>query len=139
LCLVSIILLRADIEMAPFNVGLIGYGFSTKCFHLPFILPNPNLAVYAFLQRAAPPADPATTKPGSHCTIDHPQARHYQKPADFFSDPDLDIVIVCSHTDTHALFAEQALEAGKHVVVEKPFTRTTAEADRIISLAKEKK
>ena len=44
---------------------------------------------------------------------------------------------MCSHTDTHASFAEQALRSGKHVVVEKPFTRTTKEADRIIAVAKE--
>jgi hypothetical protein len=44
--------------MAPINVGFIGYGFSTKCFHLPFIIPNPDLEVYAFLQRAAHPIPP---------------------------------------------------------------------------------
>lgn len=42
--------------MAPLNVGCMGYGFSTKCFHLPFVLPNPDLKVYAFLQRAEAPA-----------------------------------------------------------------------------------
>jgi len=123
--------------MAPLNVGLIGYGFSTKCFHLPFILPNPELAVYAFLQRKAAPTDPTAAKPGSHCTIDHPKAKHYQNAADFFADSNIDIVIVCSHTDTHAEFAEKALKAGKHVVVEKPFTRTSVEADQVIAVAKE--
>jgi predicted dehydrogenase len=65
------------------------------------------------------------------------------------------LVIVCSHHDTHAEFAERALEAGKHgsssscsrssmwisadvtkVVVEKPFTISTEEADRVIAAQK---
>jgi predicted dehydrogenase len=45
------------------RVGLMGYGFSTKCFHLPYILPNPDLEVYAFLQRAAAPEN---GKEGDH-------------------------------------------------------------------------
>jgi len=45
---------------------------------------------------------------------------------------------VCTQHDTHAEFAEKALNAGKHVVVEKPFTRTEAEADRLVELARGK-
>ncbi|KIX10507.1 uncharacterized protein Z518_01590 [Rhinocladiella mackenziei CBS 650.93] len=124
--------------MESTRVGIIGYGFSAKCFHLPFILSVPEFQVVAFFQRAEKPQDPTSAKPGSHCTVNHPNAKHYQAADEFFADSDIDLVIVCSHTDTHALFAEKALLAGKHVVVEKPFTRTTEEADRIISLAKEK-
>lgn len=96
------------------NVGHIGYGFSTKCFHLPFVLPNKELNVYAFLQRAPAPADPKSAKPGSHCTVDYPDAKHYRTPEEFFADEKIDLVIVSSHTDTHADFATRALEAGKH-------------------------
>ncbi|KFZ23969.1 hypothetical protein V502_01552 [Pseudogymnoascus sp. VKM F-4520 (FW-2644)] len=122
--------------MAPINVGIVGYGSSAKIYNLPFITPNPDLNVYAFLQRAAIP-DPKTATPGSHCTIDFPNAKHYQSADDFFADSNIELVIVCSHPDSHASFAEKALRAGKHVVVEKPFTTTTAEADRVIAIAKE--
>jgi predicted dehydrogenase len=100
--------------MAPINIGFIGYGFSTKCFHLPFIIPNPDLKVYAFLQRAAPPPSSANAEKVTHCTIDYPEAKHYQTADDFFADKEIELVIVCSHHDTHAEFAERALEAGKH-------------------------
>ncbi|KIW47101.1 uncharacterized protein PV06_02702 [Exophiala oligosperma] len=120
------------------KVGIIGYGFSTKCFHLPFILALPDrFKVTAFFQRSEAPGDPRSAKRGTHCTVDHPEAKHYRTADEFFADPDVQVVIVCSKTDTHAEYAEKALLAGKHVVVEKPFTRTTEEADRIISVARQ--
>ncbi|GIZ46308.1 hypothetical protein CKM354_000943700 [Cercospora kikuchii] len=120
--------------MAPIKVGLIGYGSSTNTFHLPYILPNPDLQVYAFLQRAeAPKGD---SEPRKHCTIDYPQANHYCTPEDFFADSEIELVIVCTGHSTHSTFAEQALSAGKHAVVEKPFTITSAEADKLIALSK---
>jgi predicted dehydrogenase len=99
--------------MTPLNVGVIGYGSSAKIYNLPFITPNLDLIVYAFLQRAAAP-DSGTAKPGSHCTIDFPKAKHYQSADDFFADSKIDLVVVCSHHDTHASFAERALRAGKN-------------------------
>lgn len=98
--------------MAPINVGLIGYGFSTKSFHLPFIIHNPDLKVYAFLQRADAPKEKVES--GKHCTIDYPEAKHYQTPDDFFNDANIHLVIVCSKHDSHAEFAEKALKSGKH-------------------------
>jgi len=83
-------------------------------FHAPFVAPNPNLNIYAFFQRKPPPSDPSSVKPGAHCTVDYPDARHYSTAEEFFADPKIDLVIVNSHTDTHARFAEQALKAGKH-------------------------
>jgi predicted dehydrogenase len=104
--------------MAPLNVGLMGYGFSTKCFHLPFILPNPDLKVYAILQRAEAPKDKSKIipgkVPGKHCTVDYPDVKHYRNADDFFADPSIDIVIVCTQHDTHFEFAKKALLAGKH-------------------------
>ncbi len=50
-------------------------------------------------------------------------------------DPDIDIVIVSTPPDTHATISMQMLRAGKHVVSEKPFCLTTAEADELIQLA----
>lgn len=48
-------------------------------------------------------------------------------------------VIVATPTDSHAAIAEAALSAGRHVLVEKPITATLAEADRLISLAAERR
>ncbi len=104
----------AAVTTPPIKVGIVGYGFSTKCFHLPFILPNPELQVYAFLQRPAGVSQLATEKQRrwGHCTVDFPQARHYSTADDFFGDDAIELVIVC--TQNHEEFVEKALNAGKH-------------------------
>ena len=100
--------------MPPINVGLIGYGFSTKCFHLPFVKPNPDLNVYAFLQRAEAPKGAPKAEAGLHCTLDYPEAKHYRTADEFFADVAIELVIICSNVETHTEFAERALLAGKH-------------------------
>ncbi len=91
-----------------------GYGFSTKCFHLPFITPNSDYEVVAFLQRAEAPSDKSNVEPGKHCTVDYPEAKHYRTAKDLLADSNVDLVIICTSSDTHCEFGEQALEAGKH-------------------------
>ncbi|KAM5354540.1 hypothetical protein ACJ41O_001187 [Fusarium nematophilum] len=120
------------------KVGVVGYGGSAKSFHIPFIRAVPDYELIAILQRAEAPADPASAKPGSHCTVDFPNIRHYRTAEDFFGDKDIQLVVVATHTDTHASFAIKALEAGKHVIADKPFARSAEEADQAIQLAKTK-
>lgn len=100
--------------MSPIKVGIVGYGFAAKSFHLPFITALPAYQVVAILQRAAAPANPASAAKGSHCTVDFPTAKHYRTADGFFADPEIAFVVVATQTDTHALFAEKALEAGKN-------------------------
>jgi predicted dehydrogenase len=100
--------------MAPIKVGVIGYGGGAKTFHLPFINSVKDLELIAILQRAEAPKDKASTGPGVHCTVDFPNIRHYRTEQDFFADKDIELVVVETRTDTHAYFAEKAIEAGKH-------------------------
>lgn len=100
--------------MAPIKVGVVGYGFAAKSFHLPFITAIPDYEVVAILQRAEAPSDPASAPKGSHCTVDFPTVKHYRAADDFFADPQIQFVVVATHTDTHASFARKALLAGKH-------------------------
>jgi predicted dehydrogenase len=53
-------------------------------------------------------------------------------------DPKVDAVAICTPIHTHALLAELALEAGKHVLVEKPLTHTVESAERLVAIAKTK-
>ncbi|KAL3484406.1 hypothetical protein BJX62DRAFT_230292 [Aspergillus germanicus] len=122
----------------PIKVGIIGYGNAAKTFHIPFITAIPEYALIAILQRAEAPVDPASTPPGSHCTVDIPGIRHYRTADEFFADSEIDLVVIATHHDTHAMFAERALEMGMHAIVDKPFARSSEEADRVIKLAEEK-
>lgn len=55
----------------------------------------------------------------------------YAEPAELFADPDVELVSICTHTDSHVDLAIQALEAGKNVLVEKPVATTSAEVARL--------
>jgi scyllo-inositol 2-dehydrogenase (NADP+) len=54
------------------------------------------------------------------------------------NDGAIELIVINTPNESHYPYATQALEAGKHVIVEKPFTVTTQEADNLIALAKRK-
>lgn len=69
---------------------------------------------------------------------DFPDAEVVSKFTDLTEDPDLDLIVITTPNHLHHELAKKALNAGKHVVVEKPFTPTVKEADELIELASEK-
>jgi predicted dehydrogenase len=68
--------------------------------------------------------------------VDLGDAKRYASYADMLADPDIDLVDVCSPTHLHPEQAIAALEAGKHVLVEKAIALTTADADRMVAAAR---
>lgn len=112
----------------PFRVGMIGYGLSAKVFHIPFIQAEPSFKLQAIVQRSP--------KPDNDASKDFPDATIHSSTDDLFKDADVDVVIVGTPPTTHLALAKQALESGKHVVVEKPFTPTAAEAQELVDTAK---
>ncbi|KAL2146603.1 hypothetical protein VTI28DRAFT_3102 [Corynascus sepedonium] len=114
-----------------FNVGIVGYGLSAKVFHIPFIALTPSLKLHAILQRSP--------KEGNSAPHDHPDVRHFTAFEDLLTDEaDLQVLVLCTPPDTHYRLARAALEAGKHVLVEKPFVPTADEADELAALARAK-
>jgi scyllo-inositol 2-dehydrogenase (NADP+) len=93
-------------------VALIGYGFAGSTFHAPLIRAVPQLELKAIVTSRSTPSL-----------------------RDVLSNPDIGLVVVATPSATHFEIARAALEAGKHVVVDKPFTLTTHETDQLISLA----
>ncbi|HWW75046.1 MAG TPA: Gfo/Idh/MocA family oxidoreductase [Pyrinomonadaceae bacterium] len=65
----------------------------------------------------------------------YPAARAAEDFRELLADPRLDAVVIATPVATHFEFARAALEAGKHVLVEKPFTASTREAEQLIALA----
>lgn len=103
--------------MASIRVGIVGYGFAAKNFHIPFISAIPAFKIIAILQRAEAPANPKLSPKGFHCTVDFPVIKHYRSADDFYADAEIDFVVVATHTDSHTFFAEKALNAGKHGII----------------------
>ncbi|AUX49007.1 oxidoreductase [Sorangium cellulosum] len=105
-------------------VGLIGYGLAGAVFHAPLIRAVPQLRLAAI----------ATRREGQ-VMADHSGVAVHPTPETLIAEPGIDLVVIASPNETHVPLARAALEAGKHVVVDKPFTNTSAEADELIALA----
>ncbi|KAK9311004.1 NAD binding Rossmann fold oxidoreductase [Lipomyces starkeyi] len=115
-------------EDRKLKAGVIGYGTSAKVFHIPFILASPYFVLHAIVQRSI-------TNQGD-ARVNFPDIKVYRSVEDFLEDKELDVVVVATGPESHFALTKLALEAGKHVVVEKPFVPTSAEADQLIALAK---
>ncbi|KAJ3349911.1 hypothetical protein HDU83_000203 [Entophlyctis luteolus] len=112
------------------NVGVIGYGMSATVFHIPLILALPeSLRLHTIVQRSVSSAADASK--------DHSTVHVVRDVATLLADAAVDIVVVTTPPDTHVDFALRALRAGKHVVVEKPFCPTAADAQRLSAAATE--
>lgn len=90
-------------------------------------LPN-DFKLYAVVQRSPKPDDDAEK--------DHPGIKSYRSVDDVYSDPNVDVVVVSTIPETHFDMCKRSLEAGKHVVVEKPFLPTSQEAEQLVEIEK---
>ena len=113
----------------PYNIAIIGYGMSAKVFHIPLISAVPPFYLYAIVQRNPRPNDDAEK--------DHPGVKTYRSSEEMVRDPAIAVVVVTTIPTTHFELCKLALEHGKHVIVEKPFTPSSKEAGELITLAKE--
>ncbi|TPE45934.1 oxidoreductase [Pontibacter mangrovi] len=109
------------------NVGLIGFGMSGRIFHAPFISNTTGLQLKKI--KANRPESVALARQR------FPEAEVVPQEQDIFGDERIDLVVVASANPTHYKLAKAALEAGKHVLVDKPFTITSAEAEELTALA----
>lgn len=116
--------------MRKYKVGLIGFSIGGYVFHAPFIASNPDLVLYKVTARKEDQQKMLAER--------YPEAIAVQSADEIINDPEVDIVVIATSNDVHYSLTKQALEAGKNVIVEKPFTNTSAEADELIALAKEK-
>ena len=101
---------------------------SAKIFHIPFITLIPQFKLHSIVQRSP--------KDGNSAPADHPSAKHYTSVDDLLADKDVDVVVITTPPDNHFELTKAALESGKHVLTEKPFVPTSAEADRLIEISK---
>ena len=107
------------------DVGLIGFGLGGRCFHAPVIHAVPGLRLAAILQRT-----------GDSAAQLYPDARIVRTLDELLSIDSLRLIAISTPNQTHYPLAKRALAAGKHVVVDKPFTTTLAEAVELLNLAK---
>lgn len=107
------------------RVGLIGYGYASKTFHAPLIAGTPGLELAVI-----------SSSDELKVHADWPAVPVVSDPRQIFDDPTIDLIVIPTPNDTHFPLAKAALEAGKHVVVDKPFTVTLSQARELDALAK---
>jgi scyllo-inositol 2-dehydrogenase (NADP+) len=107
------------------NTGLLAYGMSGKLFHAPFIEAHDGFNFTAIVER--------TNKLAQK---DYPNIISYHSVEELIADDSIELIIINTPNFTHYEYAKAALNAGKHVLVEKPFTATSAQAKELFELAK---
>ncbi len=113
--------------MKSLRTGLIGYGMAGQLFHAPFLYVLPGFELVKI----------CTTNPSSIRLAKerYPECEITGIADDIIYDSSIELVFVLTPNETHYELAKKALLAGKHVVVDKPFTATVAQADELIALA----
>lgn len=104
--------------------GIIGFGLSGRVFHAPFIHVHPGFRLKSVVERNS----------SSSGTI-YPYIQVVSNYHQVIDDPEIELVVVAVPNVLHYQMVKDSLEAGKHVVVEKPFTPTSAEGLGLIEIS----
>ncbi|SNR98328.1 Predicted dehydrogenase [Anaerovirgula multivorans] len=110
------------------NVGIIGFGLAGRVFHAPIIKSIEGLQLSKIVA--------ARQEVVKLIQKIHPEVETVPNADVLFQDEAIDLVVVATPNTSHVELATKALLANKHVVVEKPFTITSKEAEALIELAK---
>ena len=110
--------------MQPINTAICSFGMSGWVFHAPFISTNPGFHFYAVWERSKNLAQEK-----------YPNVKVYRTLEEMLADQSVELVVVNTPNATHYDYTKQSLLAGKHVICEKPFTVTVAQAEELIQIA----
>ncbi len=108
--------------------GLVGYGGSGKYFHAPFLAAHAGFELKSVVEKTR-----------KNAQLDFPDIITYSDFDRLLNDPDIELVVIATPNHTHFALALRALQAGKHIIIEKPFTSNTLEARELIKISREKK
>jgi scyllo-inositol 2-dehydrogenase (NADP+) len=107
------------------EVGLVGFGLAGKSFHAPVISAVPGLHLAAIVQRS-----------GDEAAKLYPDAKIVRSLDELLALSAIRLIVIATPNQTHFPFAAKCLQAGRDVVVDKPFTTTLAEARELYQIAK---
>src|SRR6185503_11528109 len=113
--------------MQPINTAICSFGMSGWVFHAPFLSVDPRFKFYGVLER---------TK--NLVQEKYPGVKTFRTLEEMLADKNVELVIVNTPSVTHFEYAMQTILAGKHLIVEKPFTATVSQAEELIAAAKKK-
>lgn len=113
--------------MEIIKTGLAAFGMSGQVFHAPFLHCHPHFELSKIVERSKE----LSKERYPNATI----VRNFEA---LIADPEIELIVINTPDSTHYTYARQALEAGKHLIIEKPFTTTTQQGEELIALAESK-
>ena len=111
---------------SPIRTGLLAYGMSGRVFHAPFIHAHPGFELSAVVERHE-----------KKMAERYSGIISYDQTEQLLNDKEIELIIVNTPNNTHFDLAKRSLQAGKHVLVEKPIAATVAEVKELYDLARE--
>jgi len=112
-------------ELKPIHTALLSYGMSGEVFHAPLLAAHAGFKLTKIWQRK-----------GESSKVRYPWVEVVKSFEEILNDKEVELIMVNTPNETHFDYTQRALLAGKHVVVEKPFTNTVDEGLKLIELAK---
>ena len=109
------------------KVGLCAFGMSGKVFHAPFLKQHPGFFLSAIVERSK-----------EESKLQYPDAVIYHSVEEMLQNADVDLIVVNTPVQTHFEYTKMVLEAGKNVIVEKPFAVNVEEAEELVRIAESK-
>lgn len=110
------------------TTGIASFGMSGKVFHAPLLSNHPGFNLKTIVER---------TK--REVNAIYPNIQIANSIEELLNDKEIELVIINTPDHTHTEFTHKALMAGKHVIVEKPFTLQASEGEDLLNLAMRKK
>jgi scyllo-inositol 2-dehydrogenase (NADP+) len=106
------------------KTALVGFGKAGEFLHAPFIESSSSFEFAKIVERTP-----------KHAAVAYPNVQVVRSYEEVLTDASIELIVLTTPNETHASLAEQALLAGKHVVVDKPFTIYAADAKRLQDLS----
>lgn len=113
-----------NMQQAPVQTAMCSFGMSGKVFHGPFLHHHPGFNLYGVFERSS-----------KNAHTEYLSVKSFSSYREMLDDETIELVIVNTPNATHFEYAKEALLAGKHVVVEKPFVTTVNEAFQLSEIA----
>jgi scyllo-inositol 2-dehydrogenase (NADP+) len=108
----------------PIKTAVVGFGLSGRVFHSPFVETNPGFDLHTIVSS------------GNEAQERYPKTRVVSDFKTVIDDPAIKLIVICTPHYLHVEQAEAALEAGKHVVIEKPVALTSNDFEQLLEKAK---
>ena len=113
--------------MKKYKVGLCAFGMSGKVFHAPFLQQHPHFELTGIVERKK-----------NDSSRQYPNSKIYRSVEELIEDKSIEIVVINTPIQSHFDYCKMAIEAGKDIIIEKPFTINYHEAKELVNLAKQK-